>query len=231
MIKVYPYTDQNDSPQVPSSPNLWSRHDPKVWGECLCLEEARRPRLRRHSPGTRRSFILARLCSNIFLLLQCWIPVLEGILPNSEHNSILLDLAFDLATWHAYAKLRLHTTHTIASLRSQTKELGRLLRPYANKLCPKYATKLLPGEAAAAYRRKAANIKKSTSTSQKSKKPSNTSIPKGSGFNLKTYKIHALGDYADYIEQFGPTDCFTTGHVRPSPLPQASSLTFKIGRA
>lgn len=141
--------------------------------------------------------------------------MLEGILPNAEHDKILLDLAFDLATWHAYAKLRLHTTHTIASLRTQTKELGRLLRLYANKLCPKYSTKLLPGEAAAAHRHKAASAKtkKAASTSRKPKAPPKASVPKGSSFNLQTYKIHALGDYADHIEQFGPTNCFSTHQV------------------
>lgn len=153
--------------------------------------------------------------------------MLEGLLPNTEHNKVLLDLAFDLATWHTYAKLCLHTTHTIASLRSQTKELGRLLRHYANKLCPQYATKLLPGEEAAAYRRKAASTKKVTKkatkkaapTPQQPKAPSKakSAIPKGSGFNLMTYKIHALGDYADHIERFGPTDCFSTQQVH-SPL-------------
>ena len=98
--------------------------------------------------------------------IQCWIPVLEGLLPDSQHNKILLDLAFDLATWHAYAKLRLHTTHTINSLRTQSKELGCLLRRYANKLCPKYATKPLPGESAAAYCRKAKKVKKAGPTPQ-----------------------------------------------------------------
>ena len=152
--------------------------------------------------------------------------MLEGILPNPEHNKILLDLAFDLATWHAYAKLRLHTSYTITSLRSQTKELGRLLRLYANKLCPEYTTKPLPGEAAAAYRRKAKNAPpKSTPPKNAPPKnapskdapptPLNTSVPKGTGFNLETYKIHALGDYADHIEQFGPTDCFSTQQVWP----------------
>lgn len=127
----------------------------------------------------------------------------------------MLDLAFDLATWHAYAKLRQHTTHTIKSLRSQTKELGRLLRHYANNLCPKYATKLLPGEAAAAYRRQAANPKKAAATPKQPKKQNaKSTAPKGSGFNLVTYKIHALGDYADHIERFGPTDCFSTQQVR-----------------
>ena len=111
----------------------------------------------------------------------------------------------------------MHTTHTIESLRSQTKELGRLLRCYANKVCPRYKTKWLPGEAAAAYWRQAKGKTKAPSTSS----PTDTTkakknASKGSGFkqfNLKTYKIHALGDYADHIEKFGPTDCFSTQQV------------------
>ena len=144
--------------------------------------------------------------------------MLEGIL-TGEDNNVLLDLAFDMATWHTYVKLRMHTAYTIGSLRSQTKELGRQLRRYANKLCPKYKTKPLPGEAAAAYRRKAAKKTKvsSTSTTEQANGP-NTESNAGPGpgfkrFNLKTYKIHALGDYADHIEQFGPTDCFSTQQV------------------
>lgn len=136
-----------------------------------------------------------------------------------------------MATWHAYVKLRMHTTYTINSLRSQTKELGRLLRRYANKVCPKYNTKPLPGEAAAADRRQAAKGKKVVSGSGQASAPN--ARPNGrkgcKQFNLKTYKIHALGDYADHIEQFGPTDCFSTQQVRslsqfhppPSPLPTA----------
>ena len=150
-------------------------------------------------------------------IFQCWIPVLEGILP-SERDKILLDLAFDMATWHSYAKLRMHTTHTVNSFRTQTKELGSQLRHYVNQLCSKYETKQLPGEAAASYRRKATKVKKAGSAPQqpnpsnmrsKSRKSSNFKP-----FNLETYKIHALGDYPDHIEQFGPTDCFTTQHVR-----------------
>lgn len=141
---------------------------------------------------------------------------MEGILPG-EHNKILLDLAFDMATWQAYSKLRMHTSHTIESLRSQTKELGKLLRRYANRVCPGYNTKQLPGEAAAAYRRRAAAKKKAASAPKQAGAPvTKSNARKGSDikrFNLKTYKTHALGDYADNIEQFGPTDCFSTQQV------------------
>ena len=144
--------------------------------------------------------------------VQCWIPVLEGLLPE-PHNSIMLDLAFDLATWHAYAKLRKHTEYSIRSLRLQTKELGRQLRHFANKTCSKYNTTRLPSEEAAYVRRRAAKAKK-----QNKQTDGGGSVgedgPDVKRFNLATYKIHALGDYADQIEQFGPTDCFTTQHVR-----------------
>ena len=140
---------------------------------------------------------------------QCWIPVLEGILPG-EHNKVLLDLAFNMAAWHTYAKLQMHTTHTISSLQSQMKELGSQLRRYA-KMCSQYKTKPLPGEAATRYHRKAAKAKKATSGQQTN--PSGTKSHRGSDFtpfNLETYKLHALGDYADHIKRFGPMDCFTT---------------------
>ena len=126
-----------------------------------------------------------------------------------------------MATWHSYTKLRMHTTHTITSLRSQTKELGSQLRLYTNKLCPEYKTKPLPGEAAAANRRRAATGKKASTLNAKSSARNISDTFKK--FNLKTYKIHALGDYADNIEQFGPTDCFSTQQVCRIPLETSSS--------
>jgi len=149
------------------------------------------------------------------------IPVLEGLLPE-PHNKIILDLAFDLATWHAYAKLRKHTEHTIRSFRSQTKELGRMLRHFTNKTCSQYKTKRLPSEEAARIRRRAAKAKKTGSAPQGGGASGGRSTkgddPDTKRFNLATYKIHALGDYADHIERFGPTDCFTTQHVRRVPF-------------
>lgn len=153
--------------------------------------------------------------------LQCWIPVLEGLLPG-EHNEILLDLAFDMATWHAYAKLRMHTTHTIKSLRSQTKELGSQLRRYTNRVCPEYKTKKLPGEAATLYRRRAAKGKKATTAPPQNAKSKARKATGLKQFNLETYKIHALGDYADNIERFGPTDCFSTQQVCSTPSQSSS---------
>lgn len=117
-----------------------------------------------------------------------------------------------MATWHAYAKLRKHTEYTIRSLRSQTKELGRQLRYFVNHTCSQFKTKRLPSEEAARIRRRAGKAKKDKQTS--SRGPTTEGEPDVKRFSLTTYKIHALGDYADHIERFGPTDCFTTQHVR-----------------
>ena len=132
-----------------------------------------------------------------------------------------------MATWGAYAKLRMHTTHTLKSFRSQTKELGSQLRRYANKVCSEYKTKPLPGEAAAANRRRATAGKKADTSNVKASARNISGTFKR--FNLKTYKIHALGDYADNIERFGPTDCFSTQQVclvpsQPSPFSPSLSL-------
>lgn len=135
-------------------------------------------------------------------------PVLEGLLP-AEHNDIILDLAFDIATWHAYAKLRKHTEHTVASFRSQTQQLGHQLRLFAEKVCPAYKTKPLPSEEAARVRRHAKKVQKGDSHSQEK----SSGGPNVRRFNMATYKIHALGDYAEHIIRFGPTDGFTTQHV------------------
>lgn len=140
--------------------------------------------------------------------MQCCMPVLEGLLPE-EDNEIILDLIFDIATWHSYAKVRKHTDYTLASFRSQTKELGRQLRVFLKKTCSAYNTKALPNEEAARVRRSAAKARKGNAATQKnSRRSSNTKR-----FNMATYKIHALGDYVDHIVRFGPTDCFTTQHV------------------
>jgi len=161
-------------------------------------------------------------------------PVIEGLLPEL-HNKIMLDLTFDLATWHSYAKLRKHTEYSLRSLRSQSKELGRQLRVFLHETCSQYKTKCLPGEEASRGRRRVAKAKKGSSTARKKTGPRAKPATEGDSdlrpFNLATYKIHALADYADHIERFGPTDCFTTQHVcRPHPFLQ-TNLTKPLGRA
>ncbi|KAF9049001.1 hypothetical protein BJ165DRAFT_1592981 [Panaeolus papilionaceus] len=67
-------------------------------------------------------------------LLQCAIPVFDGLL-EKKHNDIISDLLFELATWHALAKLRLHTESTIQSLENSTTHLGKVLRKFQSVTC------------------------------------------------------------------------------------------------
>lgn len=127
----------------------------------------------------------------------------EGLLPE-PHNNIVLDLLFTLALWHAYAKLRMHTGHTLEDFDKTTTTLGTDLRRFANKTCGDFETKELPSEHAARGRRKAAAAAKKGQTAP------NSSGARIKRFNLRTYKLHSLGDYPQMIRRFGTTDSYST---------------------
>jgi len=126
-------------------------------------------------------------------------------------------LLFELATWHGFAKLRLHTETTVVDLENSTKRLGDALRTFQDVVCGAYKTYELPQEEAARGRREAAAAKKnstlpnSTQSKTVTKKPS--SGRRQRQFNLNTYKTHALGDYANAIRLFGTSDNFNSQTV------------------
>ncbi|KAL4261253.1 hypothetical protein AB1N83_010639 [Pleurotus pulmonarius] len=137
-------------------------------------------------------------------LLQCSIPAFEGLLPAS-HNKVVLDLLFALSTWHALAKLRLHTDSTLQLLQEATTDIGTLLRKFSDTVCPSYNTKDLPREAEARARRtRKANV--STDIGDESSKV----VVKLRVFNMNTYKMHALGDYVETIRNLGTSESYST---------------------
>jgi hypothetical protein len=136
-------------------------------------------------------------------IIQCILPVLDGLLP-APHDAAILDLVFVMGCWHAYAKLRLHTEETLASFERLTADLGTLLRHFSMVTCNAFKTTELPRERAARIRR--------TTNAPGSATPG--SGPKTKGFNLSTYKLHALGDYPQTIRERGTTDNYTTQRVR-----------------
>lgn len=128
---------------------------------------------------------------------------------SQEIDDLVQDLLAQMATWHAYAKLRLHTDLTLESFEVATIELGQLFRVFASKTAESFDTRLLPREVAAAARRKAKkNRDKQVPTNTN---PTSTSDRKL--FNLNTYKFHALGDYPWTIREFGTTDSYSTQPV------------------
>jgi hypothetical protein len=91
--------------------------------------------------------------------MQCALAVFEGLLPE-PHGTIVMNLLFELATWHGSAKMRLHTESSIQSLGHSTTRLGTLLRQFQSVTCEAYVTRELPSEEAAHGRRKAAEAAK-----------------------------------------------------------------------
>lgn len=122
-------------------------------------------------------------------------------------------MLFDLATWHAYAKLRVHTTDTLAFFDKAVIALRKSIQKFAATTCEYYDTFELPQETSARGRRNArVAVKKVKAQAQ----PTTTAQPavtlerKRRKLNLQTYKYHALGHYPDTIRAFGTTDNYTT---------------------
>jgi hypothetical protein len=140
------------------------------------------------------------------------------------HNDIILDLLFILATWHGYAKLRLHTETTLSDFDGTTTALGKIIRHFVNITCAAFKTNELPREEAARGRREAANAKKgkekaTTGTSKRKERKERT-------FIMSTYKLHALSDYVASIRLFGTSDNYTTQVVRQADILPSDGLIY-----
>jgi hypothetical protein len=161
---------------------------------------------------------LLQVCSNVLLSsisqcngfeCKCAMPCFEGLFPQSYEKTIL-DLLFMLATWHALAKLRLHTTSSLSFFKQCTKQFGQVIRYFHDHVCPRYKTRDTPQEVAAKLHRDSARTAKSGADKGclNAKKKSSEKM-----FSLETYKLHALGHYPAMIRQFGTTDSYSTQTV------------------
>ncbi|KIK34655.1 hypothetical protein CY34DRAFT_97579 [Suillus luteus UH-Slu-Lm8-n1] len=145
-------------------------------------------------------------------LLQCSIPVFEGLLP-APHNKILMNLLFTMSHWHGLAKLRMHSEITLEILNQQTTHLGEQFRHFKEKVCASYQTQELDREVSVrsrrqtrdAAKRKANNVGranednntkgKGKATGQSQDLPAPKQPKRKKSFNIQTYKFHVLGDY------------------------------------
>ncbi|OCH83664.1 hypothetical protein OBBRIDRAFT_872907, partial [Obba rivulosa] len=162
------------------------------------------------------SSTIRRFCNNVSAMkklagrdfedmLQCIIPVFEGLLAR-EDDKIVLDLLFELVAWHAYAKLRLHTVSSLKSFEGATSTLGAALRKFKRTTCQRYETFELPSEEAARGRRNARQAAPGKQAT-KDKASSKRSLKQ---LNLSTAKLHTLGHYVRALILFGTTDNYTT---------------------
>ncbi|KAI0057935.1 hypothetical protein BV25DRAFT_1872245 [Artomyces pyxidatus] len=147
-------------------------------------------------------------------ILQCLLPVFEDLLPE-PHNTDINRLIFVASHWHGLAKLRMHTDPTLEIQDAVTASLGEHLRSFSEQTCPCFETRELPREADARMRRESNNTAHSGST-KKSNVERDTHVKDPTagrqlkGFNLKTYKLHSLGDYTASIRYTGTTDSTST---------------------
>ncbi|KAI0822396.1 hypothetical protein BC628DRAFT_1317041, partial [Trametes gibbosa] len=80
--------------------------------------------------------------------LQCFIPVIEALLPE-PHNGAVLDLLFDTASLHGLHKLRMHVASTIQVTDAFFVIFMTTLRRFKQDTCTAYKTTELPKEAQA----------------------------------------------------------------------------------
>ncbi|KIK33637.1 hypothetical protein CY34DRAFT_18247 [Suillus luteus UH-Slu-Lm8-n1] len=69
-------------------------------------------------------------------LLHCVLPIFEGLLPDDD-NKMVLDLLFDLATWHGFTKLHMHTEDTLNFFDTATTILGQTVCKFVRTTYPK----------------------------------------------------------------------------------------------
>ena len=129
-----------------------------------------------------------------------------------KHDKIIRKLLFELATWHALAKLRLHTESTLNALENSATRLGSLLQKFKTDVCSAYATRNLPSEEAARGRRQAAKAQKAGGGAQPPTKTS-AKVSKFRNFNMETYKLHGFPDYPSSIRAYGVTENTSTKNV------------------
>jgi hypothetical protein len=127
---------------------------------------------------------------------------------------VVLDVFWALSTWHALAKLRMHTEETRTALLTSTAALGRALRVFVAVTCSEYSgTTELPGEAASRERRHARATQKALEQGLLPPQPRAGAGSKLKTFSMDTFKLHHTQHYFSDIAVFGTTDNYTTQTV------------------
>ncbi|KAG2744580.1 hypothetical protein P692DRAFT_201841470 [Suillus brevipes Sb2] len=174
--------------------------------------------IRRFSSNTSEMSNMA--ARNFEDILQCSIPVFDGLLPNDDHNKIVINLLLTMSHWHGLAKLRMHSDLTLSILDQLTTDLGTQFHLFNDRVCPSYLTQELYREVGAQSRRQ---------TKEAAKRAENQTR-RNKLFNFRTYKFHVLGDYVASIHHFGTTDSYSTEPVSCRLLSMYTNSFFS-GRA
>ena len=142
----------------------------------------------------------------LIILPQCILPCIEGLFPE-PHNTSVIELLFIFATWHALAKLHIHTDTSLRLLDTATTALGNALRYFVRVTCPEFNTFETSSEYTKRQRQQAAAASATLNAA-----PPSTGRQRRT-FSLKTIKLHFLGDYVSCIKMFGTTDNYNSALV------------------
>lgn len=109
----------------------------------------------------------------------------------------------------------MHTDETLKALDGVAERLANQLRAFVAETCPEFSTKELRREVEARRRRETRqNLSKNVAPPGNPTDGTYTSIRRPKTLNLRTYKLHALGDYSSQIRFFGTTDSYSTQPAR-----------------
>lgn len=144
----------------------------------------------------------------LIIKTQCIIPCIEGLFPE-PHNTSVIELLFIFSTWHALAKLHIHTDTSLRLLDTATTALGNALRYFTRITCPNFDT----FETSAEYTKRQRKQAAAAATQLTSNAASSSTGRQRREFSLKTVKLHFLGDYVACIQMFGTTDNYNSALV------------------
>ncbi|KAJ7199372.1 hypothetical protein GGX14DRAFT_373179, partial [Mycena pura] len=152
--------------------------------------------------------------------LQCQLPVVEGLFP--EHQELVLDVYFDLALFHAMAKMRMHTTSTVRDFGGITRQMCITVRKFQRDTqnIKTYETDHEQTRRINRARKQAQEKAVRQAAVAGVEPPSfQVSLPaavlklKEKPLNLETYKWHSAADYPQAVVRKGTLDSFSTQHV------------------
>ncbi|KAL1939913.1 hypothetical protein VTO73DRAFT_9613 [Trametes versicolor] len=163
--------------------------------------------------------------------LQCFIPVVEALLPE-PHNSAVLDLLFDTASLHGLHKLRMHVASTVQVTDAFFIIFTNTLRRFKQDTCAAYKTTELPKEARARTTRQQGKLGTTGVTIPPiapATARAEAATPRQKEFNMNTYKLHSLGDYTPSITTVGTQDSYSsqTGELAHRILKRRFARTSK----
>ncbi|KAJ7053101.1 hypothetical protein C8F01DRAFT_1330682 [Mycena amicta] len=148
-------------------------------------------------------------------LLQCAEPVFEGLFPE-PYNELTLDLLGWMATWHAYAKMRMHTDSTLRSFKKATAALGKSARRFSNKTSELKTRELVKETRArkrSQQRRKStqpalasSGRKQRASAANRNANDEDEDESASKHWNINTFKFHSLGYHVPSIPRYGTSD-------------------------